>query len=103
MARRNKRDVQRHYRTIFRSFFSSRGFQYLAAERFGPRKSLPWSEEQVSMRSLGAQGEHVLAYLAEHGSRTLGEDDPRIKDRERTQTIEGQVTAWLQEQILEQT
>jgi len=81
----------------FRSFFSSRGFQYLAAERFGPRKSLPWSEEQVSMRSLGAQGEHVLAYLAEHGSRTLGEDDPRIKDRERTQTIEGQVSAWLQE------
>jgi len=33
----------------FRSFFSSRGFQYLAAERFGPRKSLPWSEEQVTM------------------------------------------------------
>ena len=81
----------------FRAFFSSRGFQYLSAERIGPRKSLPWSEEQVSMRSLGAQGEHVLAYLAEYGSQTLGENDPRIKDRERTQTIEGQVTAWLQE------
>lgn len=82
---------------LFRSFFSNKGFQYLAAERYGPRKSLPWSEEQVAMRSLGPQGEHVLAYLAEYGAQTLDEGDPRVRDRGITQTVEGQVSAWLQE------
>jgi len=80
-----------------RVFFSDQGFQYISAERFGPRKSLPWSEEQVSLKSLGARGEHVLAFLAEYGSRTLAEDDPRIKDRGMTRTIEGQISAWLQQ------
>ena len=72
-----------------RSFFSG-SFQYLSAERYGPRKSLPWSEEQASMKSLGSQGEHVLSFLATYGSNLLRTDDPRIKDQEKTQTVEGQ-------------
>ena len=79
-----------------RSFFSG-SIQYLSAERLGPRKSLPWSGEQVSMKSLGSQGEHVLSFLAAYGSNRLRADDPRIKDKEKTQTIEGQISAWLQE------
>lgn len=55
------------------SLFSTAGFQYLSAERFGPRKSLPWSSEQASTRSLGVHGEHVLAFLAEFGSSVLDE------------------------------
>ena len=78
-------------------FFFNGNIEYLSAERLGPRKSLPWSEEQVSMTSLGSQGEHVLSFLAAYGSRRLKADDPRIKDHEKTQTVEGQVSAWLQE------
>ena len=80
-----------------RSIFSDTGFQYLSAERLGPRKFLPWSEEQVSMRSLGVQGEHVLAFLSERGRDGLQNDDPRIKDHDRSLTVAAQVSAWLQE------
>lgn len=79
------------------SLFSTAGFQYLSAERFGPRKSLPWSSEQASTRSLGVHGEHVLAFLAEFGSSVLDETDPRVRDPEGVLTIEGQVSSWLQE------
>jgi predicted ATPase len=79
------------------TLFSSTGFQYLSAERFGPRKSLPWSNEQTSTRSLGIHGEHVLAYLAEFGGNVLDESDPRVRDPEGVLTLEGQVSSWLQE------
>jgi len=79
------------------ALFSASGFQYLSAERFGPRKSLPWSNEQVSTRSLGIHGEHVLAYLAEFGGNVLDEADPRVHDSNGVLTLEGQVSSWLQE------
>lgn len=72
-------------------------FQYLSAERLGPRKMLPWSEEQISRRSLGGQGEHVLGYLARYGSDSLPASDPRRHLIDTKETVEGQVTAWLQE------
>lgn len=72
-------------------------FQYLAAERLGPRKTLPWAEEEIARRSLGTQGQHVLAFLARYGRETLPEGDPRMNAAEAKETVEGQVTAWLQE------
>lgn len=80
-----------------RAIFSDTGFQYLSAERLGPRKSLPWSDEQIWIKSLGVQGEHVLAFLSEYGRRTLARDDPRVMESEENRTIESQVSAWLQE------
>lgn len=81
----------------YRAMFSFRGFQYLSAERHGPRKALPWSEEQVTNRTLGPHGEHVLAFLSEFGRSALEESDPRIKDEQLPLTVEGQVSAWMQE------
>lgn len=72
-------------------------FQYLSAERLGPRKMLPFSEEHVARRSIGSQGEHVLAYLSRYGGDTLPDSDPRLSYLDVKATIEGQVTAWLQE------
>lgn len=72
-------------------------FQYLSAERLGPRKMLPWQEEQISRRSLGPQGEHVLGFLARYGSESLAATDARLTHPDAKGTIEGQVTAWLQE------
>lgn len=74
-----------------------RHFQYLSAERLGPRKMLPWAEEQIASRSLGPQGEHVLGFLARFGSETLAATDARLKQVDAKETVEGQVTAWLQE------
>lgn len=72
-------------------------FQYLSAERLGPRKILPWAEDQISRRSLGSQGEHVLGFLARYGSEPLEPTDPRLTHVDAKETIEGQVSAWLQE------
>lgn len=74
-------------------------FQYLSAERLGPRKTLPWSDDQASRRALGSQGEYVLAFLARHGGETLPVGDPRLSPNQASAStsIEGQVTAWLQE------
>ncbi|MCY4287773.1 MAG: DUF3696 domain-containing protein [Aestuariivita sp.] len=91
-------DIQENVTDRIRnSFIDAQGFQYLSAERYGPRKSLPWLDSQASVKSLGTQGEYVLAFLAEYGNKRLDEGDPRIKDYDKTQTIEGQVSAWLQE------
>lgn len=72
-------------------------FQYLSAERLGPRKMLPWAEEPIARRSLGPQGEHVLGFLARYGSETLVETDARLAHLNSKETVDGQVTAWLQE------
>jgi predicted ATPase len=72
-------------------------FQYLSAERLGPRKLLPWAEDQISRRSLGTQGEHVLGFLARYGSEVREPTDPRLTHADAKETVEGQVSAWLQE------
>lgn len=77
--------------------FATVGFQYLSAERLGPRKMLPASEEHVRSRTLGSQGEYVLAVLAAHGGMTIDEADPRLKKGAEASTLAAQTTAWLQE------
>jgi predicted ATPase len=77
--------------------FSSIGFQYLSAERLGPRKMLPASEEHVRTRSLGSQGEYVLSVLAADGGSTIEAGDPRLKAGTDASTVLAQTTAWLQD------
>lgn len=79
------------------SLYSQSAFQYLSAERLGPRKMLPASEEHVRRRSLGSQGEYVLAVLASHGGSMIEAGDPRLKDGTEASTVLAQTTAWLQE------
>jgi predicted ATPase len=73
------------------------GFQYLCAERLGPRKFLPLVESHARRRDLGGRGEYVLHLLLEHGGELLGEDDPRIIDKADGRTLRQQVEAWLQD------
>ena len=84
-------------RLRYRTMFTASGFQYLSAERQGPRKVLPWSEEEITKRSLGTQGEHVLSFLSAFGRSPLKPDDPRIRADDLSLTVDGQVSAWLQD------
>lgn len=106
VAKRTQRDADGNWVPVeglanmpFRipSLHRTSGFQYLSAERLGPRKMLPWQEEHISRRSLGPQGEHVLGFLARYGSEPLAATDARLSHPDAKETIEGQVTAWLQE------
>jgi predicted ATPase len=72
-------------------------FQYIHAERYGPRKILPLSESHARELDVGVRGEYVLHVLMEHGQRlTLEDHDPR-KISSAPPTLLGQVDAWLQE------
>ncbi|CAG0976943.1 hypothetical protein ANRL4_01624 [Anaerolineae bacterium] len=47
-------------------------FQYLQAERFGPRTLLPYAPQAVGVeRQLGMHGEHVATYLYTYGAREV--------------------------------
>lgn len=72
-------------------------FQYLCAERLGPRKFLPLVESHARRRDLGGRGEYVLHFLLEYGSELLVENDPRIIDNADGQALRQQVEAWLQD------
>ncbi len=74
-------------------------FQYVFAERFGPRKMLPLSESHVREMNLGSHGEYVLHFLLEHGKKIeLEKNDPRLAAKTGIgRTLIDQVDGWLQE------
>jgi len=72
------------------------GFQYLAAERMGPRAVHPYSVHRVEHRGeLGADGAHVVAFLDEHHSHRvhLQMQHPEAA----SDSLRDQVAAWLAE------
>lgn len=69
-------------------------FQYLQAERSGPRKYLPVGDDQSENFEIGSQGEYVLHLLDIHGSSALEADDPRVISGDGLRLID-QAEAWL--------
>ncbi|UTL92336.1 AAA family ATPase [Pseudomonas fluorescens] len=69
-------------------------FQYLQAERSGPRKYLPVGDEQSRNFEIGSQGEYVLHLLDIHGSTALESEDPRVISGDGLRLID-QAEAWL--------
>jgi predicted ATPase len=70
-------------------------FQYLHAERHGPRKFLPMSRTRSGVIELGARGEYVLHALALHQNIIqLPPDDPRHLPA-TGERLRDQVEAWL--------
>lgn len=69
-------------------------FQYLQAERSGPRKYLPVGDDQSESFEIGSQGEFVLHLLDIHGSSPLDSADPRVISGDGHRLID-QTEAWL--------
>ena len=80
-----------------RAIFSENGFHYLSAERLGPHNSFPRPAEMSSLKSVGARGENVSAYLHRHMFSPMQEDDPRIRVQGENPSLLGQVCEWLKE------
>jgi predicted ATPase len=75
----------------------ARGFYYLTAERFGPRKTAALSESHARELDLGARGEYALHILLEHGAHiVLDENDSRLRGPAGP-VLQDQVDSWLQE------
>jgi predicted ATPase len=74
------------------------GFNYLNAERFGPRKALPVEGGRGRLFDLGKHGEHVLDCLLVHQDRiVLRADDPRKLANAAGERLRDQIEAWLDE------
>ncbi|RZJ46222.1 MAG: DUF3696 domain-containing protein [Brevundimonas sp.] len=73
-------------------------FNYLNAERFGPRKSLAMGTGGAALFDVGKHGEKVFdALLAHQNSIVLDAADPRRLERADGDRLRDQVEAWLDE------
>lgn len=72
-------------------------FQYLCAERLGPRKFLPLVESHARRRDLGPRGEYVLHLLLDYGRELMKDGDARVTASADGQALRQQVELWLQD------
>lgn len=82
---------------IFTKSLFTDDFQYLAAERIGPRTSFVMSEYDVKRRrQLGSRGEFVVHYLSEYGSAPI--PNPALRhELAASDSLRDQVEAWMSE------
>ena len=74
------------------------GFNYLSAERFGPRKALPIEGARGSLFDLGIHGEHVFDALLNHQDQIiLRASDPRSLPDASGDRLRDQIEIWLAE------
>lgn len=72
-------------------------FQYLEAERIGPRASSPMSDYVVrQLRELGTRGEYTAHFLSEYGGEPVAED-ALMHDGAASRRLRDQAEAWLGE------
>lgn len=81
--------------TLNTSLFND-NFQYLNAERLGPRTSLKTSYFSVrSKRHLGIHGEHVLHYISQFAAHPI--PIPKLlHPSDKTNTLKNQIEAWME-------
>lgn len=73
------------------------GFNYLAAERIGPRLMYETSDEEVEARqSVGVHGEYAAHFLDRYGSESIP-DDAEGHPKATSRRLFDQVEAWLGE------
>ncbi len=73
-------------------------FNYLNAERYGPRKALPVDDRHGRLFDLGKHGEYVFDALLRHQDRvTLTPEDPRHLQGAPGDRLRDQIEAWLDE------
>jgi predicted ATPase len=73
-------------------------FQYLQAERLGPRRFFETSDFQVRQhRQLGTQGEYTVHYLSLFGDSEKIADPALAHPTEKSLNLRSQVEAWLGE------
>ncbi len=78
------------------TLFSS-GFQYLSAERVGPKSTFPVSDYDINtLNSIGNKGEYTAHYLAENGSSKI-KIKTLVHKGAKSETLLAQTDAWMSE------
>ena len=88
-------------RSVMNRMFS-KNFQYLCAERWGPRNFYPYSKERRSKTWLGIHGEYIAQVLSENFSSSskgivLEEGDLRIHPNAQGRGVASSLYEWMSE------
>ena len=80
-------------------YFSSNGFQFLQAERFGPRQYLKNNNDESINYWLGSKGEHIYEVLTnlDNNNERLLLNDKRILKENEGNTIRRNIINWMSE------
>jgi len=81
-------------------YFKEFGFQFLEAERFGPRSFLKNNFDHTIKYWLGSRGEYifqVLTELDEKAGMRLDQNDKRILDNDKGPSIRRNILTWMSE------
>ncbi|KAA1161577.1 AAA family ATPase [Pseudoalteromonas fuliginea] len=71
-------------------------FQYLSAERLGPKSYYPYSHKRRALNWLGTQGEYCAQVLSDIGSLgDLIENDPRRHENARVLSVSNNIHEWM--------
>ncbi|MCP4113589.1 MAG: DUF3696 domain-containing protein [Desulfobacteraceae bacterium] len=82
---------------VFETSLFSKGFNYLVAERSGPRVIQQKNDLAVrEFRSMGIAGEYTAHFLAIHGNEIVP-DDARLNKKAPSDSLLSQSEAWLSE------
>lgn len=80
---------------IFKLDLFSNNFQYLAAERIGPRTSFKTSQYDVrNLKQLGIRGEYTIHYLSIFGDDPIP-NDKLIHPKTNSRSLKTQIEAWM--------
>ncbi|MGP9438282.1 DUF3696 domain-containing protein [Ewingella sp. AOP8-B2-18] len=90
----------KNLQSIFKHYFKNNGFQFIEAERFGPREYLNINRTESSINWLGSKGQYsyeVYSKLDETGIR-LSEDDLRThSEADKNSSIRRNINYWMSE------
>ena len=72
-------------------------FQYLSAERLGPKSAFPVSDYDINtLHSLGKHGEYTAHFLAENGRKNI-HINALGHEKAKSETLLAQIDAWMSE------
>jgi len=84
-------------------YFKKHGFQFLEAERFGPRNNFNLSEDSQLIDWIGSRGEFAIELIDKITNRSLrnfakdGVKDPRMAISETNYSIVHNIASWMSE------
>ncbi|WEI17850.1 DUF3696 domain-containing protein [Acinetobacter proteolyticus] len=80
-------------------YFKESGFQFLEAERFGPRSFLKNNFDHTIKSWLGSRGEYIFQVLTEIDEKGIRfeQTDKRILDNEKGPSIRRNILSWMSE------
>lgn len=83
-------------RILDTSLFSTSGkFQYIQAERIGPRVYTSTSDSRIARRDLGKAGEYTIHYLNQHQDDRIPYEELLFEDSDGDNRLIDQVIKWM--------